>query len=482
MNKTTKIYLYICTSLIVLSLLAGAMPQVALAQSSAPTVTDDTQSLYLPVLADDACSSLRDASSVFGIQVYGRTGRTQANFPYLQGTAANWLRVTLHWSEVVKNPASPLVFDFTQADSVFAAARDACVNIMATIEWRTFWNAGDEIVPFDVARQEDFAAFMKALVERYDGDGVDDNPSGIVVHQFELYNEPDYDARWGKHGADYAAMLKKAYPAVKLASPEAKVVFGGVAYDAFTDRADGRGRFVRSFVEDVLKAGGGAYFDTMNFHYYPGFRGDWITDGNKSTGLAEKLANLKALLAKYNHPDKDFVVTETSWPSNSLDGQPSSEEQQSRFVVQLYTQALAFDIDVMIWWLLQDATMSGGVLQPRQSGLVTSIAPIRPKQAYYVFRNAGVWLGNAEYVATASQVSGSNDLEAYQFRSKPSGKTFYVAWLNPIGDNATKAFEFSAQKATVYDFEGKQIAALTHGGNGKITVQVDGNPIYILVD
>jgi arabinogalactan endo-1,4-beta-galactosidase len=462
-----------------LSLGLGMMPKAAHAQEGAPQAVDATQQLFLPALTDNSCSGLRDTASVFGIQKYGDTSRGQPNFPYLQGTSATWLRLTLYKSQVVINPDEPFNYNFRQADKIFAAARDACVNVIATIEWKPFWNDGFQILPFGATKHAEFAQMMKAIVERYDGDGIDDEPTGIVVNYFEMYNEPDFDIRWGNRGADYAAMLKATYPAIKEANPDAKIVIGGLAYDGFTDK---KGRFVRSFLEDVLKAGGGAYFYIMNIHYYPSFRADW-TD-TKSTGLPEKLVFLRALLAKYNH-QKDFFITETSWVSNSLDGIPSSEDQQGRFLVQLFTQAVALNIDSMTWWLLQDS-VTNGELDPRQSGLITGLPPIRPKQAYYVYRNAVKWLGNAAYVGVGSQVTASNDLEAYLFRNRLTDKRFYVAWLNPIATNTTQPFSFPANKATVYNKDGNAISTHTDAGDGKsdgkISVPVGGSPVYILIN
>ena len=67
----------------------------------------------------------------------------------------------------------------------------------------------------------------------------------------------------GKSGAKYAEMLQAIYPAVKAANPNAQVLMGGIAFDYFEDQG---GTFVRSFINEVLQAGGGDYFDIMNFH------------------------------------------------------------------------------------------------------------------------------------------------------------------------------------------------------------------------
>ncbi len=126
------------------------------------------------------------------------------------------------------------------------------------------------------------------LAERYDGDRVNDAPGSPIITYFEMYNEPDGNSlpevrRWGHYGARYAQMLAAIYPAIKTANPNAKVLLGGIAYDGFEDKG---GQFVRSFLDDVLNAGGGDYFDIMNFHAYPAFRGSW-TPG-KGSGLLEK--------------------------------------------------------------------------------------------------------------------------------------------------------------------------------------------------
>lgn len=478
MQKTSKSTHRILTWLWLLGLLLALTPQTVMAQMAEPDADSAVRRIYLPVLADDACSGMRSTESVFGVQWYGDTSRATDLFPYLQGTNAHWLRASLWWGDQAPQiQQNPPKYDWRVADEHFMAARDACVNIIATIEWKPTWNDSYAGAPLGAARHAEFAQFMKALVERYDGDDVDENPYGIVIRYWELYNEPDFDVRFGNHPEEYAAMLKAAYPAIKAASSEAKVLFGGIAYDGFTDKRNGR--FVRSFLEEVLIAGGGPYFDIMNFHYYPGFRKDWTT--NNSTGLPEKLQNIQSLLHKRGL-DKPMMVTETSWPSNSLDTQPSSPEEQSRYLVQLFAQAVAYDIDSMIWWLLQDSVNNDGTLAERQSGLVTAIEPVTPKSSYYVYRTAVTWLSMADYLATASQVTNSNNLEAYHFRHGITGKDFYVAWLNPANTNTTQPFQVAARKALVYNKEGQQINSLTAGSDGKVTVQVGGSPVYILID
>ena len=70
------------------------------------------------------------------------------------------------------------------------------------------------------------------------------------------------------------------------------MLLGGIAYDWFYDQNNGN--FNRYFLDDVLTAGGGDYFDIMNFHQYPAFASNWLPPGSEGPGLIEKTLALRA--------------------------------------------------------------------------------------------------------------------------------------------------------------------------------------------
>ena len=232
---------------------------------------------------------------------------------------------------------------------------------------------------------------MGQVVERYDGDGIDDAPGSPVIHYWELFNEPDAndnsidDPRWGHHGDEYALMLSHVYPAVKAANPDALVVFGGIAYDYFEDQG---GPFVKDFLIDVLAAGGGAHFDVMNFHSYPAFHAYWTT--NQGASLYEKTQAVRTIMAQYGHANKPMIVTEAGWHSNNPANYPSSYESQARYVTELFVQSKAADLDIMIWWMLYDP--SNGYWD---NGLVTQLRKRRlhkPNQRLMRFKRLYLFL------------------------------------------------------------------------------------------
>jgi hypothetical protein len=415
--------------------------------------------------------------------MYGDTGRTSPYFEALRGSGASWLRVQVEWRDIEPSDVAPVNYNWSTADATLRAANHACVNIVAVIGAAPWWASKTYQSPIYPERYGDFVEFVSALVERYDGDGVDDAPGGTEVHHWELYNEPDMGPHpdgsgWGEFGAEYAEMLKVAYPTIKTANPTAQVLFGGIFHDFFVED---RGTFIRSFLDDVLAAGGGDYFDIMNFHFYPAARGTW-TDTN-STGLIEKTTYLRAKLREHGLDENmPMAITEAGWHNDAPPGYPSSDETQSRYVVQLFTQALALDLELMIWWMLYDPHG-----YPFANGLVTGNVPPQPKPAFDVYRAARTRLQIAEFKAALSAAETNDaDLEAYRFFNPQLKKDFYVAWVNPITTQATRPLAVSGETATVYDKHSNLVAVHRDADDGvqddKVTVQVGGSPVYIVIN
>lgn len=470
--------------IVALLLLAVALPGTVTAAPQAQGAG------YLPLTAKNACHDTR-TPTVFGVQVYGTLDRRSPYFPSLQNSGTSWVRIPVDWHQIEPTNTTPENYKWGVADAVLRVARDSCVNVIATIEAAPEWAQaipGASRGPIKTNQMAEFVQFVQALAERYDGDGIADSPEGIVVNYWELYNEPDLGPnpdgagapRWGEHGDQYAAMLKAVYTPIKTANPNATVVMGGIAYDNFQRN---NGDFVESFLDDVLDNGGGQYFDVMNFHYYPAFKDDWVNGDQR--GLPAKIAHLRQKLADRGL-NKPFVITEAGWHSNaSHDQYPSSDEEQSRYVVQLFAQSIASDLQFMIWWSFRD-----DLEYQYQNGLVTQAEggqPPQEKPSYRVFQTAARRLSNAQYERMLSAADTQDpDLEVYQFTAALSGKRMYVAWLNPAGTDQTRPLSRPGSVATVYSKENVNLGVVHDGDDGaqdgRVTVHVGSSPVYIVVD
>jgi hypothetical protein len=445
---------------------------------------------FVPFTAKNGCLDQR-TPSVFGVQVYSPMNKNSPYFPYLQNSGASWVRVPVNWATV--QPDNPSQANWGPIDAVLGVARTGCANVIATIDSAPTWaQAIDGSVrgPIKPAQMGNFVKFVQALVERYDGDGNADAPNGAVVNYWEFYNEPDFGANpsegngWGNYGSQYAAMLKAIYQPVHTANPNARVVMGGIAYDAFTDAPDGV--FVRAFLDDVLTAGGGSAFDVMNFHYYPAFRKDWTqTDG---TGLPEKIAAIRQKLADHAL-EKPLVLTETGWHSNDALQNPSSEEEQSRYVVRFFAQSIAYDLQFSIWWMLHDGLIESGY--QFANGLVSDAQPPIAKPAYRVYQTAVNRIASAQFVAALSTAETQDpNLEVYQFAENSTGKRMYVAWINPVESSEMRPLTVAGGLVTVYDKENNLQSVVRDGDandndraqNGRITIPVGSSPLYIVMD
>jgi hypothetical protein len=81
-----------------------------------------------------------------------------------------------------------------------------------------------------------WARFVYTAVSRYKPGGFlaqqNNWPAGQGITHWEMWNEPDLSLFWDGTTADYARLLKVGYLAAKLADPNAKVIFGGLANES----------------------------------------------------------------------------------------------------------------------------------------------------------------------------------------------------------------------------------------------------------
>jgi hypothetical protein len=495
-------------AVVVLAILWSAWGAPVLAQDSPPSSGAANHPLYLPTIMRDKCHGLR-TPTVYGVQVYGTTGSKGPYFDDLEASGASWVRTEIAWEKIEPTNTTPDQYNWRPVDEIVAGAYERCYPLVLTILGNPSWAAEFPDGPIYTANLPDFAQFMRALAERYDGDGFQDAPGSPLVRYFELYNEPDVGEvgateRWGNYGARYAAMLKAVYPAVKAASPQALVVFGGIAYDFFaSDDPATSGPFVRNFLPDVLANGGGAYFDIMNYHFYPLFGSNWTKnfplDG---PGLVEKTAAIRAVLQKYKI-NKPIIITEMGWHNNILPPPDiyGDDRLQVRLVQQLYVQALAAGVPMAAWWPLND--LDNGYQY--NSGLVSNISASSPperKPAFLAFRAMTEHLTNVRFVravpASELQISGgdrekSKALVVYEFSDNATDHPIYVAWTNQTdAKNAwgqIKAWKDTApavgitlegHAATIYDAYWNAKQSLVNK-EPKLQFTVTGDPVYVVV-
>jgi hypothetical protein len=453
------------------TLVQFSQPNLSLA-----TVEPTTMTQFLPLIFSGYRSPI---PSVFGAQMYRTLDEDKVKLSAAWDAGVYWVRWPLSWRRVEPENVDSSEYQWAKYDlnlwNVTEAGLQPIVTIVNNPDWAATYTNG----PIDKVELLEFTDFIGALVERYDGDGYLDALGSPSITHWEFYNEPDagvelnaqYGASyWGPFGEDYAEMLCAVYPVIKSANPHAQIVFGGIAYDSFLND-EGEGGFVREFLDDVLAAGGGDCFDIMNFHYYPPFEAVWAPYG---PGLTGKTNYIHTKLAEYGIVDSPMMVTESGWHSEDYSVFPSTPDMQSQYVVKLFTQALAVDIDALTWWTWIDP---GGGYGP--NGLLTE--ELEPKPSYYAYQEASSRLGRVEFIASLSLGDQS---EGYHFVNA-SGRSLYVLWAN---DDASHQVSLPLSKANIVNMYGEEISSVSDPQDGNVDgkVQVNYgygdpliNPVYV---
>lgn len=259
-----------------------------------------------PTSAVETPASTQPQGTIFAVEygvpglaeIYAQTGVTSVKLQPVFGV----------WGNIEPEPG---VFNWTVTDALVreyqqAGFTDIQLLITAESPWASrrppgLGNRGDSF-PRDEFL-DDYAAFVTAFVERYDGDGQDDIPGLLYpVHHYGI--EREFTGFWPSGDAvDYVRLLKIAYPSIKAADPQARVMLVALLLADIFDgqpepqevstRLQGDDLLGYSFeaMETVLSACD--YYDVVDFHSLGDYTEipsttDWIRTRLEVLGCEQK--------------------------------------------------------------------------------------------------------------------------------------------------------------------------------------------------
>ena len=150
---------------------------------------------------------------------------------------------------------------------------------------------------------DDYAAFVSAVVERYDHDGVNDMPGLLYpIHDYGI--EREFSGYWPGTAEEYVQLLRVASPAIKKADPQARVLLvallmtdvfdGNPSADEINSRLNKNMDYMRKSVPEIrtILAACDAY-DIVDFHSLGNYTeipltAQWIRAELKTNGCGEK--------------------------------------------------------------------------------------------------------------------------------------------------------------------------------------------------
>jgi hypothetical protein len=179
-------------------------------------------------------------------------------------------------------------YDFTMTDLVVRTVIDHDLDLLVTVYPQANFSPGASHIPETIALElpddlDAYAAFVQAMVERYDGDGVDDMP-GLTrsVDTWEVGNEPYcassdlvcYDEQF-ELLALTADAIRAADISATVLPAGARPVFNGSARDDFGDwLVDEQAELWRGLFE----RGAGEQIDAFGFHMQSGVTEPHVDD------------------------------------------------------------------------------------------------------------------------------------------------------------------------------------------------------------
>ncbi|MBP7962809.1 MAG: cellulase family glycosylhydrolase [Caldilineaceae bacterium] len=413
--------------------------------------------------------------TLFGTEIY--VGRVDREAPLAQAAGFTFMRHDLLWWNRIE--ARQYYYEWPEKESQEIAILSAYgLTPIAVIHNAPDWaqaSPGSACGPVHPDALADFARFLTAAVKRY-------SQPPYNVHHWEIWNEPDAplvaeDKGWGCWGRPdlpnwggeaYAELLKTAYPAIKSADPTATVIMGGLLLGCPQDPGalakcnDHSGRFL----EGVLAAGGGDFFDVLSFHSYAyfwdgdlredfeGSNPDWVEPGGV---LAGKVNLLRAVLAQHGLADKPLIMGEGGLLCSPYSAQcvqneksvagPDFEQAQANYAVRLFVRCLALKLDACIWYTLSGpGWRDGGLLADGQG---------TPRPAYTAIAHLAGLLGNADYVESLA----SGPVEGHRLRSGVDGEVYDIYWTNQDPGEATVRSVLPVLDGTATDIFGNPIPA-----------------------
>ncbi len=412
------------------------------------------------------------------------SGQQMVGGQQIAAAGATWAQFHIQWADIERQPG---VYNWADLDARMSSAANLGLKSIVTVNGNPTWAAEWRCGPIYPDHLVTFANFLHAAVARY-------SVAPYHVLHWALYNEADngdpINNMWlggcwgathpnhaaGAGGAAYAAMLKAVYPAMKAANPNVQVLLSGLAYDWFTPK----GHFDPDFVNDIMAAGGGPYFDAINFHYFHAWQKSWTTADRYNTGLPRKAQRLRQTVAAYGFV-KPLIITELGHPTGAQDAEENaklSEDASARLVWQLNAQAMSAGIYPIIWFEAVDE-----LWLPYRHGLL--YADLRPNLTYTAYQALTTELTGALFSTVRRDYD--SDVMGYDFVVGNQTKT--VVWvmtqtqkeqvfpLAAAGETLRVMDKFGTSQMIVDGSAGD----LDGSRNGSVRIMIDADPRLVVV-
>jgi hypothetical protein len=267
----------------------------------------------------------------------------QRDLGLVQEMGFGWVKQSFAWRDVetlVKGS-----YDWWRPDQIVDLVEDAGLKMVARLDRQPFWSQPAGTEPYEngpPANLQDFADFCGAVAGRYRG----------RIAAYQVWNEPNLNREWGDqppNPAEYTALLRLCYQAIKAADPAAIVISAGLAPtgtglpDAIPDT---------DFLQGMYDAGAADYFDVLGVNA-PGYKAPPETppeegEANPAYGggrwfVFRRVEDVRAIMVSNGDTAKQVAILEMGWTTDTVNPSYSwhavDEATQANYLVRAYSYA-----------------------------------------------------------------------------------------------------------------------------------------------
>ncbi len=219
----------------------------------------------------------------------------------LQNAFVIWGNIEPEPGQYQWGPLDALVLEYQQAGFTGLQMDLAAHSPWAASVPPALGNQGDTFPKDEYL--DDYAAYVTAVVERYDHDGADDMPGLLYpIHDYGI--EREFTGFWPGTAEEYVRLLRITYPAIKAADPEGRVLLVALLmadiFDGNPSQVEIESRltidtdYMRKSVPEIrtILAACDAY-DMVDFHSLGNYTeipltADWIRQELQANGCGAK--------------------------------------------------------------------------------------------------------------------------------------------------------------------------------------------------
>lgn len=257
-----------------------------------------------------------------------------------------WVKQKFAWRDI--EPTGKGEFDWFRPDFIVNAAEQRGLKLIVRLDRQPLWSVRslpdsdikDNQPPVNLA---DFGDFCGTLASRYKG----------RIAAYQVWNEPNLSREWGEkppNPADYVALLKVCYTAIKAADPQAIVISAGLAP---TGTHSPQAMPDELFLRGMYAAGGADYFDMLGLNA-PGYKappeaspeeGETIEGyGGGRWFVFRHVEDMRRIMVEMGDGHKQVAILEMGWttdprPGTVYEWHAVSEQEQADYLVRAYQYA-----------------------------------------------------------------------------------------------------------------------------------------------